>query len=198
MDTTWNELSAAIIKDLSAPRLRRLLEQIIGRAFSILTRGSRRELQGLARKADTFARMCAPPADDKHSLRSWYGGQIQMLAALCRLGLAAEISTDVMRIIRSRAHAQRVLSALRHRETNMKTLADELDVVRQRGDRHHEHDRKSKPHHRSSIASPGGSAMSTTPRSRNGAADQVLFVASKTSIGALIGCTTARDRVSFL
>jgi DNA-binding MarR family transcriptional regulator len=129
MDMTWNQLTAAVESDPSDRRARRLLDRIVTTAVSIISRGSRRELQSLARHADRFTRAFELASESSaEMMRYWYVGQIQMIAALCRVSLTDHVSNEVMRFIRSRTHAQRVLSALRHREVGVSELAGELGI----------------------------------------------------------------------
>jgi DNA-binding MarR family transcriptional regulator len=129
MEATWIAFAAAVETEPTTRTARGLLDRILSAALAVLRRGSRGDLQSLARRADRFARGFAPAPDASPEVwQCWYAGQAHVLAAVCRLALVDDVSNEVMRLIRGRAHAQRVLLALRHREIGVTALASELGI----------------------------------------------------------------------
>lgn len=128
MESVWTQFSAAAESEPDGKAVRQAFDRIVRRTVTALMRGTRRELQALARRADRFVRSFEKPDAGAELLRERLVGRMEMLAAVCRLALANEVSNDVMRVIRGRLHAQRVLTALRHREIGVSALAAELDI----------------------------------------------------------------------
>ena len=129
MDTSWALLATTVEAEPQSGKIRKIVAQIVDYAYAAFTRGPREEVQETARRAERFARKFGVEPDAEPALlQYWYAGQMHMLATMCRAQLADQVSQDLLRFVRTRAHAQNILTTLKRRELGMTTLASELNL----------------------------------------------------------------------